>query len=245
MAKFQPKSNSPVPILGEFQDSQSVENTCTILNYTVFSSSRSEIIVLTPATPRLLYVAGLVTPLNQLDPPSIVVDLQPCPLGFMLNNNRCECASTLQKNNIECNIITQTIHRTSGQWIGCDNTSAIMNGTPDDGIIVHDHCPFDFCKHEDTNIRLEDLDKQCASNHLGILCGACQSGLSLTLGTSYCLDCTNVYLLLVAAFALAGRGLIFLLTFCNLTVAQGTINGLIFYANTFTPIVPSSLQQAK
>ena len=40
-----------------------------------------------------------------------------------------------------------------------------------------------------------------------------------------------MYLLLVAAFALAGLGLIFLLTFCNLTVAQGTINGLIFYAN--------------
>ena len=228
-AKFQLKSNSSVPYLGEFQDSQSVENACTILNYTVFSSSRSEIIILTPATPRPLYITKLVALLNELDPPSIVVDLRPCPLGFMLNNSRCECASTLQMHNIECNIVTQTIHRTSGQWIGYDNTS--INGTSDDGIIVHNHCPFDHCKQEDTNIRLEDLDKQCASNHSGVLCGACQPGLSLALGTSYCLDCTNVYLLLVAAFALAGLGLIFLLTFCNLTVAEGTINGLIFYAN--------------
>ena len=71
----------------------------------------------------------------------------------------------------------------------------------------------------------------CAFNHSGVLCGACQPGLSLALGTSQCLQCSNIYLLLLIPFALAGVALVFLLLKCNLTVSVGTINGLIFYAN--------------
>ena len=74
-------------------------------------------------------------------------------------------------------------------------------------------------------------DEQCASNRTGILCGACQPGLSLMLGTSKCSLCSYLYLLLFFAFALAGLLLVLLLVACNLTVTEGTLNGLIFYAN--------------
>ena len=56
-------------------------------------------------------------------------------------------------------------------------------------------------------------------------------GLSLVLGSSKCLQCSNIWILLLIPFALAGIALILLLLIFKLTVAAGTINGLIFYAN--------------
>lgn len=56
-------------------------------------------------------------------------------------------------------------------------------------------------------------------------------GLSLAFGTSQCLDCSNVSLVLMIPFILAGVALVFFLLKCNITVSTGTINGLIFYAN--------------
>ena len=59
------------------------------------------------------------------------------------------------------------------------------------------------------------------------MCGECKAGLSLALGSSKCLQCSNLHILLLLPFSLAGVALVLLL----LTVADGTINGLIFYAN--------------
>ena len=85
--------------------------------------------------------------------------------------------------------------------------------------------------------------KQCAFNRSGVLCGACQPGLSLALGSSRCKQCSSIYILLLIPFALAGFTLIIILLKCDLTVSTGTLNGLIFYANivrinhaTFFPV---------
>ena len=74
-------------------------------------------------------------------------------------------------------------------------------------------------------------DSQCNYNHSGILCGACQPGLSLALGSERCLPCTNKYLALLIPFTLAGPVLVGFIKLLDLTVSQGTFNGLIFYAN--------------
>ena len=73
---------------------------------------------------------------------------------------------------------------------------------------------------------------QCALNSLsGGVC-ECPSGLSLSLGDpEYCLKCSNIYLVLIIPFALAGFALVFFIKVLNLTIAEGTINGLIFYVN--------------
>ena len=64
------------------------------------------------------------------------------------------------------------------------------------------------------------------------LCGGCQLGFSLALGSPQCCECSNNYhLALLILFALAGLALVFFIKVLNLTVAEGTINGLIFYAN--------------
>ena len=112
-------------------------------------------------------------------------------------------------------------------WINATLTNGSQNG-----ILVHDHCPFDYCKPESFDLDLEDPDEQCAFNRSDILCGACQHNLSHVFGTSACRECSSLWALLwVPVIALAGVALVVLLIVLNLTVSVGTINGLIFYAN--------------
>ena len=104
-----------------------------------------------------------------------------------------------------------------------DNTS--------DGLILHPHCPFDYCTSKELYIAVDDSDKQCNNNRTGLLCGKCAQNFSLALGTNRCLQCSDHYLWLAVAFAFAGVALVLLLLVLRLTVAVGTINGLVFYAN--------------
>ena len=52
------------------------------------------------------------------------------------------------------------------------------------------------------------------------------------LGSNHCGTCSNWHLFLLPVFALAGIVLVAMLMFLNLSVSVGTINGLLFYANT-------------
>ena len=108
---------------------------------------------------------------------------------------------------------------------------SLWNGNYSNEVVVHTNCPFDYCRPEDNEISLYKQDQQCAFNRSGVLCGACQSGLSLALGSSCCKPCSNIYILLLIIFAMAGFVLIIILLKCNLTISTGTLNGLIFYAN--------------
>ena len=101
------------------------------------------------------------------------------------------------------------------------------NGT----VVASEHCLFDYCDKKDTNVTLRFPDSQCNYNHTGTLCGGCQPGLSLALGRVQCMPCSNKYLALLIPFALAGPALVFFIKLLDLTISQGTINGLIFYAN--------------
>ena len=78
---------------------------------------------------------------------------------------------------------------------------------------------------------------QCAYNHAGVLCGACQEHLSLSLGSSRCLSCHShrpvVLVVILLAAIIAGILLVIALLALNMTVAVGLINNfiIIFYAN--------------
>ena len=100
-------------------------------------------------------------------------------------------------------------------------------------LILHPYCPFDYCKPVTDHISfpLNNSDLQCENNRSGLLCGKCKSGFSLALGSSKCLPCSNTYMLLFVPFSLAGIALVLLLLVFKLTVAAGTIKGLIFDAN--------------
>ena len=98
-------------------------------------------------------------------------------------------------------------------------------------IIAHTNCPFDYCDTSLISLNLNNSELQCMHNRSGFLCGQCQSGLSLMLGSNKCGVCTNSYIALIVAFVFAGLCLCVLLLPLNLTVSVGSINGLLLYAN--------------
>ena len=106
-------------------------------------------------------------------------------------------------------------------------------GTNKSGVILHYNCPFDYCNVSTQVVDLlNNPDSQCGIGRVGILCGKCKTGLSLALGSNKCLLCSNnENLALLLFFAAAGFLLVFFIKILNMTISQGTVNGLIFYAN--------------
>jgi len=159
------------------------------------------------------------------------IAIQPCPLGFVLNEilKVCQCDPILKpivRSTEVCNIQAQTILRPAGSWIiGRINTN--NNYT----YKVSSHCPFDHCLPHSSHLNLSNPDHQCQFNRTGVLCGRCKEGLSTVFGTSQCKQCSNYYLFLLLLFILAGIAVIMLLFVSNFNVVNGSINGIIFYAN--------------
>ena len=207
---------------------QQASSMCTKLNYTVLSPSRVEFVIRLEAEGSpcsddyILYTRELV----------VVTDL--CPPGFSISESDklCVCEPRLAQYTNNCTVRNGVgkITRDSGQqfWVGYDGQSQ-----SDDKLILSPHCPFDYCVSQAVNFSLnKESDIQCAYNRSGLLCGACKEGYSLVLGTSRCRKCPNDYhLALLIPFAVMGVALVFLLLVCKMTVATGTISGLVFYAN--------------
>ena len=157
-----------------------------------------------------------------------------CPPGLTLNHEHttCTCYPILATNGFKCSIKNKTsfLKWNSSMWI---NTTFDVSHSIRPGITFNRVCPMFYCKTGNKTINIDsDPSKQCVPNRTGILCGACVKNFSLAIGSSRCIKCSinrNVTLLL--AFAAAGVFLVFLILVLNLTVTQGFINGLIFYAN--------------
>ena len=183
---------------------------------------------MTNLTDGIFKLAGNVQESLQSTPIFVSVQLLDCPPGFILTGkHRCNCNERVLTNLLTCNINNQTVHRHGNIWV-----NATFSGNSSNGVIVHRHCPFEYCKPEQLDVNLTHPETQCAFDHYGTLCGACKPNFSLALGSSQCLlNCSNKYLLLLFVFILAGFTLVFFIKILNLTVSQGTITGLIFYAN--------------
>ena len=190
--------------------------TCTELNYRVFSNESSVFLRLYPNGP-----CGDVGTEKLIN-----VTLLPCPTGFEQANSECTCDKRLEQFTTICNIDNSTVERSSNFWL-----SPLYRNRTYIGLILHPQCPFDYCIRPPSYIDPSNPDSQCDFNHSGILCGSCEPELSVAFGSFHCLQCSNTYLALLVPFALAGIILVFLLFLLQLTVAMGTVNGLIFYAN--------------
>ena len=167
-----------------------------------------------------------------------------CPLGFQESANskicECDCHEVLRPYEAECDLETRSIIRNDNFWIAYIEHSEHNESAG--GYLIYPNCPFDYCYPRESNvtINLNDpngtgSDSQCASDRAGLLCGTCQPGLSVSLGSSRCLSCPNhwpwLVVAIVIAFILAGIALVIFLLVLNLTVAVGTLNAIIFYAN--------------
>ena len=224
------------PQLKSEQEVQGVtQHKCNHLYYTIFSKTEvSEAVLILTAYDS--YVAefnnGKVEPLVYSNIPVYVnISLLPCPPGFTLTTHTpfsCDCSSLLRlMHGFQCHIQKQTIGRSGLLWVGMIQNDNGFNGT----VAASEYCPLNYCNTEDSNVTLSEPDSQCNYNHSGTLCGGCQPGLSLALGNAQCLQCSNKYLALLIPVTLAGPVLVFSIKLLDLTISQGTLNGLIFYAN--------------
>ena len=165
---------------------------------------------------------------------TVEVTLEPCPPGFEPEGNQCKCEKRLLelKSSIDCDIDTGLIERPGYSWI----QPILDKNLTYSGFILRRECPFDYCispltKTVFLNFSMETNDNQCDTHRTGTLCGRCKEGYSLTLNHFQCKICSNEYISLVLGFGFAGVALIAVLLALHMTVAAGTINGLILYAN--------------
>jgi len=193
-------------------------NSCKMLNFTIISnaSAKCELFLTTQPDIYKQYEA-------------FYVKLLPCPVGFLLLDGLCNCDPQLTDHTLpvhvqSCDINEATIQRPASSWIYSD---ALPNKTK----YFLSTCPMGYCLPHSSSIDLTTPDLQCQFRRSGLLCSQCQHGLSMVFGSSRCMKCTNVHILITLIVIVAGVVLVVLLYLLNLTVTNGTINGIIFYAN--------------
>ena len=216
--------------LAEGQLSREIRDKCTDLSFSITSTQRREELS--------LYASD--GPCKDADSSKLTYYIQfllcTCPIGFQLSktsqsNCTCNCHRNISRY-VTCDIHRESFVRkyTSNVWISYDNSS---------GYLVYLNCPYDYCKPlNSTSVNLNQpngADAQCAFNRSSLLCGSCEPGLSLSLGSSLCLSRPIYWPALLTSITiaaiLAGIALVTLLLTLNMTVAVGTLNGLLLYVN--------------
>ena len=164
-----------------------------------------------------------------------------CPIGFEESKSSsstvsCKCVCHHQLENIvaNCDSSTHLIYRKGDFWMTPFNVSGTTS------FFVFQYCPFDYCLPATVNVSInlkaqDGVDAQCNHNRSGILCSTCRPGLSLSLGSSRCIDCPRYWpaftVTLTISALIAGIILASVVLVLNLTVAAGTLNAVVFYAN--------------
>ncbi|CAI8024730.1 hypothetical protein GBAR_LOCUS14347 [Geodia barretti] len=214
--------------LGSLQTTQDVTVSCTPLNYTVYTSlSRTKIEL------RVQHSLLSPAPTLKINRTFVKVNLKGCPIGFVLSSGTCTCSETLAgKPGVDCFLEPYpTIRRSSYSWIGYHNSSDPSKS----GIIYQKYCPSGYCHVGTVDINSSEIsfeqNSQCAHFRMGLLCGSCPPNMSAIFGSPKCKVCSNKFLSLIIALAVAGVALVAFLNLSNLTVTSGEINGLTFYAN--------------
>ena len=162
---------------------------------------------------------------------SIPINLQNCPPGFELVYDRCDCVQLLQARGIECNISSGTVTRPGSVWIGIFSEHTNESEYKDVVVGYSNHCPTRYCNQSASVVNVSDPSSLCTHNRTGVLCGRCEAGLSVAVGGPQCLRCSHWWLFTIPLYALLCFVYVALLLLLQMTIARGTINGLIFYAN--------------
>ena len=216
--------------LGQNQLLQSTGEGCTQLTFAAFSLNKSEELT--------MYAQG---PCKNAEMSQLKQEIEflpcSCPVGFeqdISDKSKCECKcnSKLHPYITECNDKNGTLLRKGDFWITYVNAS--------NSFVIYPHCPRDYCQPSNSPVSLNlnipnGSDAQCTFDRSGVLCGACRSGLSLSLDGTNCIACPTYWpallLVIIIASILAGIVLVALVLLLNLTVAVGALNGVFFYAN--------------
>ena len=209
-------SQSGCKVSHQYELINTLDGDCKMLNFTIVSNATKECELFFKLRLSMYFYYE-----------AFYVKLLKCPEGFSLINGVCDCDPILANSDLHienCDIEKVAIKRPPNSWIfsGTSNVTKYLLSTP---------CPMDYCLPHSSALNLSNPDLQCQSNRSGILCSQCQHGLSNVFGSSRCMKCTNVYILITLIVIVAGIVLVVLLYLLNLTVTNGTINGIILYAN--------------
>ncbi len=186
---------------------------------------------------------------------NLTVKLLPCSIGFVYNDTRgrCMCNPRLLERRIRCNFKNyRELTIPPNTWTG------LLYSGPEDpanrtslpasamGDLVVNECPLSYCLGVASNTTPPNNDSQClaGSLHGGVLCGGCIANHSAVLGPyNQCKVCTNISLMLIPLFAVAGIVLFLCIALFQLTVDKGWVYVIIFHCNTVTLyayLLPSS-----
>ena len=225
-------------------------NLCSVINITVFYHDELGIWGEANST---LYVRLLSHQFNIMS--TVKLNLTHCPPGFKLDHSRgvCKCSSaikkvftSLSKSGSECDINTLTISMSPNffsPWIGIYSDSGniyaqvasictLPHCMPNERVssITFDERSGTFLLKNSSN--LSQTESFCRPHRKGVVCGECEEGYSVVFGSGDCMKCSNWWLLTIVFYAVAGPIVIFLMYSLRLTLANGVINGIIFYVQT-------------
>ena len=192
-------------------------HSCIQYNYTIWyagHNTKCELYLSTENMPEIFYVT-----------------IKPCPIGFSLHSTKrtCACDTTLNMLNslliTLCNLDDKTILRPANSWLSANR----VNDSHTYRIALS--CPFDYCLPYSSYLSFSNPDAQCQFSRSGDLCGKCKKGLSTVFASSRCKKCSNMFLFIIIPIAVTGFVMVAILFIFNLTVTNGKINTIIFYAN--------------
>ena len=133
---------------------------------------------------------------------------------------------------VVCDINNKTIsvpQRT--MWFGCFNPKHQNESLLCDNFAITKHCNYHChtsAHRTSVEVQVNDIDSQCSPSHTWIMCGACKPGYSRIFGEPFeChKGCKNSFMpLTLFVFLISGIHVMGL----NLTVTEGTHNGLLVY----------------
>ena len=158
------------------------------------------------------------------------VFMMECPHGFAISStsHRCECSTFLHRvdHSIKCDIQSMTVTMPLSSWFGTIRDQDIFFE------LFSFNCPPQYCKQSSIFIPNAGSSKSiCNNNRTGIMCGQCDNGLSLVFGSEECHQCSNYWILSLIFYAIGGVCLVMTLFSINLTVSNGMLGGIIFFAN--------------
>ena len=148
---------------------------------------------------------------------------------------KCNCSQLFTTLGVACDASEYTVTRNKTNWI------VVYNNTLP---AVAQTCPADYCNSNIAKMSPETLMDLCKRGRAGIICGHCPGNLSVVFGSSKCQVCSDMWLTTLVMFAVLGVFLVAALFFLNLTITQGTLYGLIFYANIIQVNTPIFFNQS-
>ena len=209
-------NTTPQITLGPRQSAQWIGTECGMIEYQIYGPENASLKLLLSNYPTNF-------------PTVLEVRLLPCEAGFTLMTHssstgamKCDCSLFFTSHGVVCDTSDGTVTRNKTNWIGVYN-----NTLP----ALASSCPLDYCNSSIIKLSLSRSGDLCNGERTGILCGHCHGNQSVIFGSSKCQVCSDMWLFTLVMFAVLGILLVAALFFLNLTVTQGTLYGLIFYAN--------------